>query len=149
MVTETAYVRPHTVGSTSATSLTTDYGIISPGSYEMALFVSSQVPGYMLAKPTDGSLWLSTIRLPLHQLRSQAYQLIQPIWIQIESYSNGYLVTDQDVNRHGVGSTIEDAIRDHEDILISYYESLQSRRDRLSTRLQRHLANLNRMLAPI
>lgn len=109
---------------------------------------SNQFPHVALAEPTLGFQWLSSTLIPFYQLRSSAYRLAEPIWIQIQTYSGGYLVTDQEVNRHGVGSIIEEALQDYEETLVGYYESLVSRRDRLSPRLRRHLHYLARTLLP-
>lgn len=130
-------------------TFTTEFNSRLVSDYQTAPAPYSQVPDRMLNEPANSLQWLGSIRVPWYQLQSRVYKLIQPIWIQIEGYSSGYLVTDQDVNRHGVGPTIDDAIEDYEDTLINYYESLSNRRDKLSPGLTQHLDYLTQKLVPV
>ena len=100
-----------------------------------------------VADAEAGSVWLGVFPMPMMRLTSDTYELIKPIWVQIEKYGEGYLVTDEDVDRHGVGLTIEDALRDYEEILLGYFESLSRRQDRLSPRLKQHLEFLRQAIS--
>jgi len=108
--------------------------------------VEDMLPRQGIADPEVGSVWLSVFPMPVMRLTSHTYELIKPIWVQMEKYGERYLVTDEDVCRHGVGLTIEDALRDYEEILIGYFESLMQRRDKLSRRLSEHLDFLSRLI---
>jgi hypothetical protein len=146
--TQTIY-RPWHEADSSTVTFPIEFNPRLVGDYQIAPTPSSQVPDRILNDSANNLQWLSSIRVPWYQLHSRVYKLIQPIWIQIEGYSSGYLVTDQKVNRHGVGPTIDDAIEDYEDTLINYYESLNNRRNKLSSRLTQHLDYLTQKLVPV
>lgn len=78
----------------------------------------------------------------LPDLRSPGYSLKQVIPVQIQSYQGHYLVSDTVTYRHGLGVTLDDAMQDYEDDLISYFESLVENRGNLSPALQRDLDRL-------
>lgn len=84
----------------------------------------------------------------LPDLRSTQYSLKQVIPLQVQSYQGHYLVSDTVTYRHGLGVTLDDAIRDYEDDLISYFESLVENRTNLSPTLQRDLDKLIQYLEP-
>lgn len=84
----------------------------------------------------------------LTDLRSREYFLNQLISLQIQSYQGHYLVSDVITYRHGLGVTLDDAIQDYEDDLISYFESLMENRANLSPALQRDLAQLAQFIKP-
>lgn len=84
----------------------------------------------------------------LTDLRSREYSLDQLISLQIQSYQGHYLVSDVITYRHGLGVTLDDAIQDYEDDLISYFESLTENRANLSPALQRDLAQLAQFIKP-
>ena len=145
MVTEAVLVEQH-----SSNVNTTTYPITSsPGAiryYTIERDVSNQKPDHFIVQPEVSREWVSVFKVLLHKLQSRIYELIEPIWIQIERYGDGYLVTDEDVNRHGVGSTIEDALQNYEEILLSYFESLSRRQERLSPRLRQDFEFLRRTI---
>ncbi len=117
--------------------------------YTIERDVSNQKPDHAIAQPDVSLEWVSVFKIPLHKLRSRIYELVEPIWIQVERYGDGYLVTDEDVNRHGVGSTIEDALQNYEEILLGYFESLSRRQERLSPRLRQDFEFLRRTVSHI
>jgi len=124
----------------------------SPGAiryYTILRDVSNQNPDYAIAQPDASREWMGVFKIPLHKLQSRIYELVEPIWIQIERYGDGYLVTDEDVNRHGVGSTIGDALQNYEEILLGYFESLSRRQERLSPRLRQDFEFLRRTVSHI
>ena len=109
--------------------------------------VSNQKPGHAIAQPDVSHEWVGVFKIPLHKLQSRIYELVKPILIQIERYGAGYLVTDEDVNRHGLGSSIEDALQNYEEILLGYFESLSRRQERLSSRLRQDFEFLRRTIS--
>lgn len=114
--------------------------------YGMSRDAQDMLPRHVVADTEVGSVWLGVFPMPMMRLTSDTYELVKPIWVQIEKYGEGYLVTDEDIYRHGVGPTIEDARRNYEEILIGYFESLSRRQDRLSPRLKRHLEFLSQRI---
>lgn len=114
--------------------------------YGIGAGVEDMWPRHGVADPEGGSVWVGVFQMLVVRLHSDAYELIKPILVQVERYGEGYLVTDEDVFRHGVGPTIEDARRNYEEILIGYFESLSRRRDRLSPRLKQHLEFLSQRI---
>lgn len=95
-----------------------------------------------------GSTGQSVPLTVLTDLRSREYSLNQLISLQIQSYQGHYLVSDTITYRHGLGVTLDDAIQDYEDDLISYFESLTENRANLSPALQRDLAQLAQFIKP-
>ena len=114
--------------------------------YGISRDVEDMSPRHGVADAEVGSVWVGVFPMPMMRLTSDTYELIKPIWVQIERYGDGYLVTDEDVYRHGVGLTIGDALRDYEEILLGYFESLSRRQDRLSPRLKQHLEFLSQRI---
>jgi len=66
--------------------------------------------------------------------------------IRVEPYTGGYLATDDEVNRHGEGRTIKEALNDYGDNLIGYFESLKEHYPKLSDKLRRDLEFLNQTI---
>lgn len=149
MVSQTVYVSRHAIGSVSATT----FPVVSPlppaHGYEIRHAASDQNPDHAVAQPDVNLEWVSVFKFPLHELQSEVYRLDKPIEVQVERYGHSYLVTDEDINRHGMGSTIEDALRDYEEILLSYFKSLSRRQERLSPRLRQHLEFLRHTISHI
>lgn len=114
--------------------------------YSISRDVEDMSPRQGIADAGVGSVWVGVFRMLLARLHSNTYELVKPIWVQIEKYGEGYLVTDDDVDRHGVGPTIEEARRNYEEILLGYFESLSRRHDRLSRRLKQHLEFLSQRI---
>jgi predicted RNase H-like HicB family nuclease len=147
MVTEAVLVEQR---SSSSVNTKTSPITSSPGAicyYRIERDVSNQKPDYAIAQPDVSLEWVGVFKIPLHKLQSRIYELVKPIWIQIERYGDGYLVTDEDVNRHGVGSTNEDALQNYEEILLGYFESLSRRQERLSPRLRQDFEFLRRTIS--
>ncbi len=115
--------------------------------YTIERDVSSQKPDHFIVQPDVSREWVSVFKIPLQKLQSRIYELVEPIWIQIERYGDGYLVTDENVDRHGVGSTIEASLRNYEEILLGYFESLSRRQERLSPRLRQDFEFLRRTIS--
>ncbi len=111
--------------------------------------ISNQKPDYAVIRHDVGVEWVSIFKTFVCELRSNVYRLVQPIEVQVERYGNGYLVTDEDINRHGVGATIGDALRDYEEILLSYFESLSRPDRRLSHKLRQHLEFLRDRISQV
>ena len=149
MVNQAVHMPQHLVSNASASTFPVAFGPVRVCNYEIKRTVSDQKPDHAIGELNVNFEWLSVFKVPLHGLQSRVYRLVQPIWIQVERYGNGYLVTDENVNRHGVGDTIEDAQRDYEEILLSYFESLSRRQDRLSPRLKRHLEFLRDIISHV
>jgi len=147
MVTEAVLTPKSSSSSVNATT----YPITSSPSpiryYTIKRDVSNQKPDHAIARSDVSLEWMSVLKIPLSKLQSRIYQLVEPIWIQIERYGDGYLVTDEDVHRHGLGPSIEDALRDYEEILLSYFESLSRRQERLSPRLRQDFELLRRTIS--
>ncbi|MGB2799729.1 MAG: hypothetical protein WBC55_01955 [Dehalococcoidia bacterium] len=101
--------------------------------------VEDMLPRHGIADAEVGSVWVGVFQMPVTRLHSDIYELRQPIWVQVERYGQGYLVTDEDVDRHGVGLTTKDALHDYEEVLLGYFESLMRRHNKLSKRLRQHL----------
>ncbi len=147
MVSQTVYVPQHAIGSVSATTFPVVFPLLPLHGYEIRSAASDQKPDYAVAEPDVSLQWVSVFKFPLHELQSRVYRLDKPIEVQVERYGNGYLVTDENVYRHGVGSTIEASLRNYEEILLSYFESLSRRHERLSPRLKRDLEFLRRTIS--
>ena len=139
MVSKAVYVSQYPIGSVSASTFPVAFPPLPVRGYEIKHAVSNQKPDHAIAEPYVSFEWVTVFKAPLDELHSKVYRLVQPIWVQVERYGSGYLVTDEDVNRHGVGSTIEAALRNYEEILLNYFESLSRRQERLSPRLKQHL----------
>jgi len=133
--------------SFTASTYPVEFSALPVRGYRISDAVSAQKPDYAVAQPEDSFEWVSVFKIPLHRLHSCIYRLVEPIEVQVERYGNGYLVTDENVNRHGVGSTIADALRDYEEILLSYFESLSRRQDRLSSKLKHDLEFLGHTIS--
>jgi hypothetical protein len=92
----------------------------------------------------NNAVWLGSFVFPIVRFHSDKYYLSKPpLLVQVEPYSDGYLVVDEDVDRHGIGQTIEDALLDYEEKLLGYFESLHERYPRLSKKLKEDLEFLN------
>lgn len=149
MVNGAVHAPEHSSKSFSASTYPVEFPTLVIRDYEISPDVSDQKPTYAVAQPDVNLEWVSVFKFPLHELHSRVYRLDQPIEVQVERYGNGYLVTDENVNRHGVGPTIEDARRNYEEILLGYFESLSRRQERLSPRLKRDLEFLRHTISPI
>ena len=149
MVSQAVRVSQASIGNVSATTFPVSFPTLPARDYEIKRAVSDQKPDRAIAEPYTSSEWVSVFKVPLRELQSMVYRLIQPFFIQVERYGSGYLVTDESVNRHGVGATIEDARRDYEEILLSYFESLSRHQDRLSSRLRRDFEFLRSRISRI
>ncbi|MBN2187547.1 MAG: hypothetical protein JW732_08920 [Dehalococcoidia bacterium] len=87
--------------------------------------------------------------MPITRFLSNKYSLAKELWVQVEPYLNGYLVVDEDVDRHGIGDTIVDALYDYEEALLCYFESLNEHYPKLSPNLKKDFDFLNRVIAKI
>jgi len=146
IVTETVPVPKQSSSSVNATTYPIISSPLAARYYTIQRDVSNQKPGHAIAQPDVSVAWVGVFKIPLHRLQSRIYELVKPVWIQIERYEDGYLVTDEDVNRHGLGSSIESALRDYEEILLSYFENLSRRQERLSPRLRQDFEFLRRTI---
>ena len=98
----------------------------------------------------NNAAWLSSIKFPITRFHSNKYRLSKPpLFVQVESYFDGYLVADEDVDRHGIGSTIPDALYDYEQALLYYFESLNKHYPKLSPRLRRDFEFLNKVIVKV
>lgn len=147
MVTEAVHRPEFSSNSVNAESYSIKYSPLPMHYYVIERDVSNQKPEHATAWPDISLEWMSVLKIPLSKLESRVYKLAKPIWIQIEIYGNSYLVTDEDVYRHGLGPSIEDALRDYEEILLSYFESLSRRWQRLSPRLRQDFEFLRRTIS--
>jgi hypothetical protein len=92
----------------------------------------------------NNAVWLGSFVFPIMRFHSDRYYLSKPpLLVQVEPYSDGYLVVDGDVDRHGIGETLEDALLDYEEALLGYFESLHERYPRVSKKLKEDLEFLN------
>jgi hypothetical protein len=92
----------------------------------------------------NNAVWLGSFTFPIMAFHSDKYYLSKPpLLVQVEPYSDGYLVIDDDVDRHGIGQTIEDALLDYEETLLGYFESLNEHYPKLSKNLKKDLELLN------
>jgi hypothetical protein len=95
----------------------------------------------------NSAVWLGSFRFPIMRFHSSKYCLSKPpLFVQIKPYSDGYLVIDDDVDRHGIGKTIEDALLDYEETLLGYFESLREHSPKLSSNLKKDLEFLSEKL---
>ena len=95
----------------------------------------------------NNAAWLSSFKLPIMRFHSNKYYLSKPpLLVQVEPYSDGYLVIDDDVDRNGVGRTIEDALLDYEETLLGYFESLNEHYLKLSNKLKGDLEFLSQII---
>ena len=147
MVTEAVSVSRSSRSSVNATIYPITYSPVAVRYYTIERDVSNQKPDHAIVQLDVSHEWVSVFKTPLHKLQSRIYELVDPIWIQIERYGDGYLVTDEDVNRHGLGSNIEDALQNYEEILLSYFESLSRRQEKLSPRLRQDFEFLRRTIS--
>jgi len=98
----------------------------------------------------NNTAWLSSFKFPIMRFHSDKYYLSKPpLYVQVESYLDGYLVVDEDVNRHGIGNTIADALYDYEQALLYYFESLNKHHPKLSPNLKRDFEFLNKVIAEV
>ena len=139
----------HLISNVSASTFPVAFPPLSVRGYEIKRAVSNQKPDHAIAESDVSFEWVSIFKVPFYELQSKAYRLAQPIWVQVERYGHGYLVTDDDVNRHGVGSTIEAALRDYEEILLGYFESLSRRQERLSPQLRKDFEFLRHTISHV
>jgi len=95
----------------------------------------------------NNAVWLGPFTFPVVRFHSDKYCLSKPpLLVQVEPYSDGYLVTDDDIDRHGIGQTIEDALLDYEETLLGYFESLSEHYPKLSNNLKKDLEFLNQII---
>ena len=147
MVSEAVLVAEKPSGNSTASTYPVEFSKLPIHDYEIGHAVYDQKPGYAVAEPDVSLEWVSVFKVLLHKLQSRIYELVEPILIQIERYGDGYLVTDENVYRHGVGSTIEASLRNYEEILLGYFESLCRRQERLSPRLRQDFEFLRRTIS--
>lgn len=110
--------------------------------------VSYTKPDYPFQNYTyteNSNAWVS-FKMHIIDLNSNKYELKIPILVQVESYKDGYLISDDDVNRHGMGDTLEDARCDYEDALLGYFNSLNEHYPNISPRLKRDYDFLNQII---
>jgi len=92
----------------------------------------------------NNAVWLGSFKFPIVKFHSDKYYLSEPpIFVQVEPCSDGYLVADDDVDRHGIGRTLEGALVDYEETLLGYFESLNEHYPKLSRKLKEDLEFLN------
>lgn len=97
---------------------------------------------YMLRQ--NNAVWLGSFTFPIMRFHSDKYYLSEPpIFVQVEPCPDGYLVADDDVDRHGIGRTLEGALADYEETLLGYFESLNEHYPKLSRKLKEDLEFLN------
>lgn len=95
----------------------------------------------------NSAAWLGSFTFPIMRFYSDTYYLSKPpLLVQVEPCSSGYLVTDDFVDRHGIGETVEDALLDYEETLLGYFESLHEHYPNLSSNLGKDLALLSQMV---
>lgn len=147
MVSQAVYMPQRSISSARTFPVT--FPPLPVRDYEIKCAVSEQKPDHAVVQTDASAEWVSFFKFPLHELQSSVYRLDQPIEVQVERYGNGYLVTDENVNRHGVGSTIEAALRNYEEILLGYFESLSGRQERLSSKLKQDLQFLRHKISQV
>lgn len=92
----------------------------------------------------NNAVWLGSFKFPIMRFHSDKYSLVSsPLLVQVEPCKDGYLVVDDDVDRHGTGKTVEDALLDYEETLLGYFESLNEHYPKLSNNLKKDLELLN------
>lgn len=95
----------------------------------------------------NNAVWLGSFKFPIMKFHSDKYSLGKPpLLVQVEPHPDSYLVTDDDVDRHGMGETIEDALLDYEETLLGYFESLNEHYPKLSPKLKIDLEFLNQII---
>ena len=98
----------------------------------------------------NNAAWLSSFKFPVMRFHSDKYHLKKPpLYVQVESYYDGFLVVDEDVDRHGIGNTIADALYDYEKALLYYFESLNKHHPKLSPNLKRDFEFLNKVIVKV
>ena len=98
----------------------------------------------------NNAAWLSSVEFPIMRFHSDKYRLSKPpLYVQVESYFDGYLVVDEDVDRHGIGNTIADALYDYEQALLYYFESLNEHHPKLSPNLKRDFEFLTKIIVKV
>ena len=65
--------------------------------------------------------------------------------IQIKPFLRGYMVVDN-IDRYGLGNTLEEALQDYGEILLGYYKSLGGHYPKLSPKLMKDFELLNNSL---
>jgi len=85
----------------------------------------------------------------ISQFRSDKYVLKEPLKVEVSSYQGGFLALDSDVDRHGVGGTLTEALYDYEEVLLGYLESLNKHYPKISTKLKDDLDFLNRKISRV
>lgn len=100
-----------------------------------ASYATPDSPSETYTITPNSNVWEGNFSMPIIGFHSDNYKLKKPLFVQIESYRGGYLATDGEVDRHGMGNTIDEALVDYEENLLDYYESLAEHYPKLSPNL--------------
>jgi hypothetical protein len=84
----------------------------------------------------------------IRNLGETAPRLVEPIPVLIEVLSDKVVVSDEQVNMYGSGSTINEALLDYRASLLDYFEWLESNEQTLVSHLRAHLEWLRQRLRP-
>lgn len=92
-----------------------------------------------------GDTFVSAFPLPVIRLNGQ-YSYRNPVYVDVEQRSDGYMVTDTLTHRAGFGASVLEALADYREIVLEYFMTLRRERGHLSDRLRRHLHALERVI---